>query len=46
MDNSNLKKIILNNLEKLKKIYLLDKDKKWNAKAISSAIQSIKKYEG
>lgn len=39
------KELIITKLEELKKIYLNDDSKKWNAKAISSAIASIKKYD-
>lgn len=40
------KELIISNLESLKKTYLHDDSKKWNLKALSSAINSIKKYEG
>jgi len=39
------KELIISKLEELKKIYLNDESKKWNAKALSSAISSIKKYD-
>jgi DNA polymerase beta len=42
----NNKDLIISKLEDLKKIYDKDKDKKWGSRAISSAIQSIKKYNG
>ena len=42
----NKKELIIKNLESLKKTYLHDDSKKWNLKALSSAINSIKKYEG
>ena len=42
----NNKDLIISKLEDLKKIYDKDKDKKWGSRAISSAIQSIKKYDG
>jgi DNA polymerase beta len=37
--------LIISKLEDLKKIYQLDNDKKWNLRAISIAINSIKKYD-
>jgi DNA polymerase/3'-5' exonuclease PolX len=40
------KELIISNLESLKKTYLHDDSKKWNLKALSSAINSIKKYDG
>jgi DNA polymerase beta len=40
------KELIISNLESLKKTYLHDESKKWNLKALSSAINSIKKYDG
>jgi DNA polymerase beta len=45
MDNSK-KDLIVIKLENLKKIYDKDDKKKWGSKALSSAIQAIKKYEG
>ncbi len=39
------KELILNKLESLKKIYQQNEDKKWNLKALSTAINSIKKYD-
>jgi DNA polymerase beta len=42
MDN---KTLILSKLEDLKKIYQLDNDKKWNLRALSIAINAIKKYD-
>jgi DNA polymerase beta len=41
----NKKTLIISKLEELKKIYELDNDKKWNLKALSSALNSIKKYD-
>ena len=38
------KEIILLNFEKLKNVYMQDESKKWNLKALSSAINEIKKY--
>ena len=40
------KELIINKLEDLKKIYQQNEDKKWNLKALSTAINSIKKYDG
>lgn len=40
----NKKEIILYNLNELKKIYMNNEDKKWNLRAVSSAIISISKY--
>lgn len=40
------KELIINKLEDLKKIYQQNEDKKWNLKALSIAINSIKKYNG
>ena len=37
--------LIISKLEDLKKIYQLDNDKKWNLRALSIAINAIKKYE-
>jgi DNA polymerase beta len=42
----NKKQIIISKLEDLKKIYLQDESKKWNLKALSNAINEIKKYNG
>jgi DNA polymerase beta len=39
------KSLIISNLEELQKSYKLDDSKKWNLKALSSAINSIKKYD-
>ena len=39
------KTLIISKLEELKKIYMLDDDKKWNLRALSIAINSIKKYD-
>ena len=41
----NKKELIIFNLEKLKKIYIEDENKKWNLRAISMAINSIKIYD-
>lgn len=38
--------LILNKLYKLKKIYSIDESKKWNLRALISAINSIEKYNG
>jgi len=43
MDKKNL---IINKLENLKEIYAQNEDKKWNLRALSIAINSIKKYTG
>ena len=40
------KEIIIHTLNKLKKKYSLDESKKWNLKAISTAIDKINSYEG
>jgi hypothetical protein len=40
----NKKEIILYNLNELKKIYMNNEDKKWNLRAVSTAIISISKY--
>lgn len=40
----NKKQIIISKLEDLKKIYLQDETKKWNLKALSNAINEIKKF--
>ena len=46
LSNANLNKtLIISNLEELKKIYQLDESKKWNLKALTSAINSILKYD-
>ena len=42
MDN---KTSIINNLEKLKSLYSSDEDKKWNIRALSMAINALKKYD-
>ena len=42
----NKKELIINKLEDLKKIYQQNEDKKWSLKALSTAINSIKKYDG
>ena len=42
----NRKDLIITNLENLKKNYQQDEDKKWNLRALSIAINAIKKYEG
>lgn len=42
----NKKELIINKLEKLKDLYKQNEDKKWNLKAVSCAVNSIKKYEG
>jgi DNA polymerase beta len=39
------KTLIISKLEDLKKIYQLDNDKKWNLRALSIAINAIKKYD-
>jgi DNA polymerase/3'-5' exonuclease PolX len=41
----NKKELIINNLNKLKKIYENDVNKKWNLKALKNAIEEISKYE-
>ena len=41
----NRKDLIITNLENLKKIYQQDEDKKWNLRALSVAINAIKKYD-
>lgn len=42
----NKKQLIISKLEELKKIYLQDESKKWNLKALSNAINEIKKFNG
>jgi DNA polymerase beta len=42
----NKKELILAKLENLKKNYQQNEDKKWNLKALVTAINSIKKYDG
>ena len=42
----NSKDLIIQKLENLKKIYDTQKDKKWNSKALLTAIQILKKYNG
>lgn len=42
----NKKELIISKLEQLKNIYKQQSDKKWNMRALSIAIDSIKKYEG
>ena len=42
----NTKELIINKLESLKKVYENDESKKWNLKALITAINAIKKYEG
>lgn len=44
MDKMDKKNLIISNLEKLKNIYLQDESKKWSLKALSFAINEIKKY--
>jgi DNA polymerase beta len=39
------KTLIISKLEELKKIYQLDSEKKWNLRALSIALNSIKKYD-
>jgi len=45
LNNDINKTRIISNLEELKKVYQLDDSKKWNLKALSSAINSIKQYD-
>ena len=40
------KDLIISKLLELKKIYDVDEDKKWNSRAISMAIATLKKYDG
>jgi DNA polymerase beta len=40
------KNLIISKLENLKVIYQKDADKKWNLRALSTAINSLKKYDG
>lgn len=42
----NNKEVIITKLEDLKKVYENDEKKKWNLKALITAINAIKKYEG
>jgi len=42
----NKKELIISKLECLKELYKQKEDKKWNLKAISGAIDSLKKYSG
>ena len=42
----NKKQIIISKLEDLKKIYSQDESKKWSLKALSNAINEIKKFNG
>jgi hypothetical protein len=44
MDKMDKKNLIISNLEKLKNIYLQDESKKWSLKALSFAINEIKKW--
>ena len=41
----NKKDLVITKLEDLKKIYLQQEDKKWNARALSIAINALKKYD-
>ena len=41
-----VKKNIINNLEKLKNLYSTQEDKKWNIKALVTAINALKKFDG
>ena len=45
-DLPNSKDLIIEKLTQLKKIYDIDESKKWNSKAISTAISALKKYNG
>ena len=45
-DLPNSKDLIIEKLTQLKKIYDIDESKKWNYKAISTAISALKKYNG
>lgn len=45
LNNDLNKTLIISNLEELKKVYQLDDSKKWNLKALCSAINSIKQYD-
>ena len=45
MQKSDIKELIISNLNNLKKKYSLDQSKKWNLKALSSAIKSISEFK-